>query len=367
MSETVSIESGPRSPETTAPTHRITVIGGGTGTATLCRGLREVGGVEITAIPGTSDNGGSSGVLRSMGYTAAGDTRQCLAALCPDQEKADYLNYRFGPGEKFAGHPRGNLLLAAREKELGSFADAVEAVSQELGIVGQVIPPSLVSYEPTLVTDDGSCVARGEKQVRNHRPDFHNGMPHLALNRQPPIHEAAADALYHSDLIVIASGNPYGSIWPMLSIRDIRDILQDTRSPAAMVTNLVNCKMQTPYWRVIDYAKKTQQFTGSRINGQPVLDAVLYNTDTTTIYQADRRAEPVGYKKADFGDSATISARRFIGKPLVARTQREPNPHDTLMDRPRNPFIHDSQAVAEQLVLLVQKLGLKREPNAKAA
>jgi len=62
----------------------VVVIGGGTGSFTVLRGLRDrVDG--LSAIVSTFDNGGSSGVLRDeLGILPPGDARRCLVALAPD-------------------------------------------------------------------------------------------------------------------------------------------------------------------------------------------------------------------------------------------------------------------------------------------
>ena len=65
---------------------RIVTFGGKTGHFQLLNGLKKFNDTSlITAIVGTWDSGGSSGVLRSeLGVLPPGDVRACLLALMED-------------------------------------------------------------------------------------------------------------------------------------------------------------------------------------------------------------------------------------------------------------------------------------------
>ena len=68
---------------------RIVSMGGGTGLATLLRGLKRYaqaadGALEITAVVTVTDDGGSSGRLRrDFDVLPPGDIRNCMVALSP--------------------------------------------------------------------------------------------------------------------------------------------------------------------------------------------------------------------------------------------------------------------------------------------
>ncbi len=101
---------------------RIVVIGGGTGMATLLRGLKRHTS-NITAIVTVADDGGSSGRLRrTLGVLPPGDFRNCIAALADDEALITQLfQYRFGSGEGLEGHSFGNLFISAMAEVTGSF------------------------------------------------------------------------------------------------------------------------------------------------------------------------------------------------------------------------------------------------------
>jgi len=78
---------------------RIVTLGGGTGQATVLRGLRTYD-CQLTAIVGVTDNGGHSGQLRHvLRMPQVGDTRQCLGALVDDPMLWEpLLQHRFTEG-----------------------------------------------------------------------------------------------------------------------------------------------------------------------------------------------------------------------------------------------------------------------------
>src|ERR1700722_10607126 len=93
----------------------LVVIGGGTGSFTLLRALKELT-PNITALVSMADDGGSTGILRDeLGVLPPGDVRQCLVALSRANEMRELFNYRFSEGT-FQGHSFGNLFLTALEK-----------------------------------------------------------------------------------------------------------------------------------------------------------------------------------------------------------------------------------------------------------
>src|SRR5207237_3809484 len=100
----------------------VVVIGGGTGSHTVLKGLRHRG-VDVRAIVSMMDSGGSSGRLRDeYGFLPPGDARQCLVALAGDDDTAAMLRalftYRFharpgAGGGALDGHNLGHLFISA--------------------------------------------------------------------------------------------------------------------------------------------------------------------------------------------------------------------------------------------------------------
>ena len=120
---------------------KVAVIGGGTGLSTILRGLKRYP-IDITAIVTVADDGGSSGSLRcDFDVPPPGDIRNVLVALSEVEPLVQELfQYRFKGETDLAGHPTGNLLIAAMTNITGDFASAVQKLSEVLKVRGRVLP-----------------------------------------------------------------------------------------------------------------------------------------------------------------------------------------------------------------------------------
>src|SRR5215470_12587342 len=133
---------------------RVVAIGGGTGLATLLRGLKDYTVLpgetppsgpfiaELTAVVTVSDDGGSSGRLRrELNILPPGDIRNCLVAVSEDENLISKLfQHRFSSAGDLEGHSFGNLFLAALTAITGDFPDAVKRASEILATRGHILP-----------------------------------------------------------------------------------------------------------------------------------------------------------------------------------------------------------------------------------
>jgi uncharacterized cofD-like protein len=143
---------------------RIAALGGGTGLASLLRGIKHAP-VDITAIVTVTDDGGSSGRLRrELGVLPPGDIRNCLVALADDESLLSRLfQHRFAEGD-LSGHSFGNLFLAALTEVSGGFDLAVQESSRVLKIRGRVLPSTLEQIRLWAERADGDVVS-GETRI----------------------------------------------------------------------------------------------------------------------------------------------------------------------------------------------------------
>src|SRR6056297_666848 len=140
----------------------IVVIGGGTGTHTVLRGIKHYHReCDIAAIVTMADSGGSTGRLRDeFGQLPVGDARMALAALAREDGQSEELlrqlfMYRFAKGAGLEGHNFGNLFLVALTELLGSEAAAIAAAGSVLRVVGQVHPVTESPVDLIATYDDG--------------------------------------------------------------------------------------------------------------------------------------------------------------------------------------------------------------------
>ncbi len=233
---------------------RVVAIGGGTGLATLLRGLkRHVISTapahsnapaplapyisRLTGIVTVTDDGGSSGRLRKeLGVPPPGDIRNCMTALSDDEELLSQLfRYRF-TGGGLDGHSFGNLFLTALAEVCGDFSLAIKLSSAILKTRGEIYPSTTNSnVQLDAVMHNGKRV-RGETNITASR----YGIAHLRLvpaNARPM--PQALDAILHADLISIGPGSLFTSIIPNLLVRAVPHAICTSKAVRVYICNLM--------------------------------------------------------------------------------------------------------------------------------
>jgi uncharacterized cofD-like protein len=321
---------------------KIAVIGGGTGSFTMLSALKGYTS-QIAAIVSMADDGGSTGVLRDeLGTLPPGDVRQCLVALSDSPKVRDLFDYRFEEGT-FAGHSFGNLLLTALEKVTGDFSEAVETASEILRVNGVVIPATLDNVRLKMEWAETSLILHGERVID---AEFFKNDPRKAvLSLTPPAkaNPTAIAAIEQADIVVIAPGDLYTSLGPLLVIDGIGEALAKTDALKVYVSNLVSKRGQTDQFTVSDHAAEIERFAGS-----PFLDYVVYNDEVPSPEVAARYKEEGGYV-TEVDEEALKQAHyqtvagNFLGK--MAKTHKGDSIPVT-----RSLIRHDAAAVATAIL-----------------
>lgn len=230
----------------------IVVLGGGTGTHMLLRGLRRYADrYEIVAIVSMADSGGSTGRLRDeFGQLPVGDVRNALTALAmTDDTRGQLLRnlflYRFAKGTGLAGHNFGNLFLTALTDILGSEAAAITAAGQILRIAGTVIPVTTSSVHLRATYDDG-VVIDGEAAIDDPPAERHSHhIKTLTLTGPAPLYGPAAAAVENAALIVVSPGDLYTSLIPVVLPEGMSEVLSRAPAPLVAIGNLMSRPGQT--------------------------------------------------------------------------------------------------------------------------
>lgn len=321
---------------------KIAVIGGGTGSFTLLSSLKEYS-QSIAAIVNMVDDGGSTGVLRDeLGTLPPGDVRQCLVALSDSPKVRDLFNYRFEVGT-FKGHAFGNVLLSALEKMTGSFNEAVETAGDILRVNGAVFPATLDDIRLKMEWSESSIILNGERSIdaEYFAQDPRRAQLTLVPNAKP--NPMAIKAIEQADLVVIAPGDLYTSLGPLLVIDGIGDALRSTKATVIYVSNLVTKKGQTEGFSVGDHADEIERFGGGGF-----LDYVLYNQQKPDTELAKRyKAEDAYLVEADLASLEKKKYKAIPGHFLGALAAA--HKADTLPVT-RSLIRHDSVAVASAII-----------------
>ncbi len=324
----------------------ITMLGGGTGSFTLLQELKHAT-PNISALVNMSDDGGSSGRLRDeLGVLPPGDIRQCLVALSDAPEMRDMFSYRFQEGS-FAGHSLGNVILSGLELQQGGFAEAVKVASSILNIRGEVIPITTQTHQ--LVMEDGSETVRGE-YVIGHRA-ITSADARLRLEPEAVINPEAEEAIARADLLVIAPGNLYGSLLPILCVRGVPEALRATKAHKVMVANLMNKPGQTDGWNPVDYVKKVEEYIG-----ESQIDTLLWNSELPAqdLYLRYAAEGELPVEQEDGAKRYDEVRANIIRTDLIANEPFVPDPHDKAI--PRTLIRHDARKVSEALMRIYHEL-----------
>lgn len=230
---TTPVEGGPK----------VVSLGGGHGLAATLSALRRVTD-RLTGIVTVADNGGSSGRLRAeLGIMPPGDLRMALAALCGDDDWgrawAEILQHRFGGDGPLAGHPVGNLLLAALWDMEGDQVAGLDLVAELLRARGRVLPMANVplDIEADVRNDDDTVeVVRGQAEVATTPARIETVRLDPA---DPPACPQAVAALESAEWVTVGPGSWFTSVMPTLLVPELRQALLRTPAKRALVLNLV--------------------------------------------------------------------------------------------------------------------------------
>jgi uncharacterized cofD-like protein len=269
---------------------RIVAIGGGTGLATLLRGLKVHTG-NLTAVVTVADDGGSSGVLRQeLGIPPVGDIRNCIAALADAEPlMSELLQYRFPAGSSpetsgLGGHAVGNLLLAAMTAvEDGDFEEGVRRLNRILAVRGQVVPVAATPLTLHARRADGAVVD-GQSQIMR-TPGIDRVW--VTPDDVTPSRDAL-DAIAEADLIVLGPGSLYTSVLPSLLLPAVRDALLAARAPRIYVCNVATQEGETEHLDLAAHVDALAAHTGPGI-----VDLVLANNRFDAKAPPDWQAETV--------------------------------------------------------------------------
>jgi uncharacterized cofD-like protein len=245
---------------------RIVAIGGGTGLPAVLEGLcahaQAVGGLEndsVTAVVTITDEGGSSGRLRrEFGVLPPGDIRNCLAALATtDSPFKQLLQHRFESDSALAGHALGNLLLTALTQITGDFSEAVQRLSEMMGVRGRVLPTTCVNVRLRAAMASGQIVT-GETNITAKRMKIRR----LTLEPSPRPLPEVLRALVNADGIVVGPGSLYTSLLPNLLVEGIASTIYGVDAVRIYVANLMTEPGETDHYTLDDHLRAIRVHVG---------------------------------------------------------------------------------------------------------
>lgn len=231
---------------------KVVALGGGHGLASALSALKTITN-NLTAIVGVSDNGGSSGRLRSeFNVLPPGDLRMALTALCSNSEHgqkwAKALQHRFPGNGELGGHSIGNLLITALWQQSNDVIAGLDAVCELLEAQGRVLPLSLEPLDivADVIDRDGKFeTVYGQVSVATSTGSITNLKFH---QKNAKASFEAIKAIEQSDLIVMGPGSWYTSVVNHLLLEDISHALIESQAKKILITNLTSQSGETEFF-----------------------------------------------------------------------------------------------------------------------
>lgn len=261
---------------------KVVVIGGGTGLSTILRGLKRYP-IDITAIVTVADDGGSSGSLRTdFDVPPPGDIRNVLVALSEVEPLVQELfQYRFTGETDLAGHPTGNLLIAAMTNITGDFSSAIQKLSEVLKVRGKVLPVCNTPLCLCAEYDDGTII-QGESLI----PTIDKKIKRVYYSKEgAKALSEAVEAIMEADLVLLGPGSLYTSIIPNLLLSEISEALSKTSAECVYCCNIMTQPGETTGYSASEHIKAIHQHAGYSF-----IDKIIVNDDeiNSKVYERYR-------------------------------------------------------------------------------
>jgi len=315
----------------------VVVLGGGTGQATILRGIKNCDNIDLTAIVTVADDGGSTGRLRrSFHIPAMGDIRNVMIAMAESESLLSTLmSYRFEKEEGVAaeddeltGHNLGNLILTALTQSCGNFMEAIGTISKVLNVKGDIVPSTSQIITLFAEMEDGTIV-RGESNI----PKVRNRIKRVFYQEEVHATAQAIEAIREADIIIYGIGSIYTSILPNIIIDEIRNELQISRAFKIYFCNAMTQPGETDGFSMEDHIEAIVDHVHDKI------DLVVYAEDRLPQEVLDRYVQL---------ESVPVMIKNELHDYIVIKTQ--------LLEFGNGLIRHDSARIKEVMEDIMTQL-----------
>ena len=269
---------------------KVVVFGGGTGLSYLLKGLKDFP-LDITAVITVSDDGRSTGKLREEFHApAVGDIRKVLSSLSStSQNIKNMLEYRFNTTSDLDGHALGNLILISLLNITGSLKESINELCTLLDIKNKVLPLTEDANVTLMAEMTNGSVIEGEASITK----SDKKVKRLFYKEQPEVLDEVKVAIKEADLIIFSMGSLYTSIFPHIISDDIREALDEVKTPIMYLCNIVTQPGETDDFTVSDHVNLINSYLGKH-----KLDAVIASNskiseEMALKYANEERKDPV--------------------------------------------------------------------------
>ena len=268
---------------------KVVILGGGTGTSTLVRGLKEFP-VDLSVVVSVCDDGKSTGKLREeFDIPAVGDLRRVIASLSETEPLFEkLLEYRFDTSSDLNGHAVGNLLLAALCNITGNLSSGIKSMSKVLNLKGKVLP--LTEDNCTLVgkMKDGKVV-EGEHNITA----YNEGIKDIYYKEEPKVNPAVIKEIKNADMIILSMGSLYTSIICNLICKDVIKAIDESNGQILYVCNMFTQPGETDNFTVSNHINVLNKYLGKRKINSVIINDGKIDENFIDKYHREEEKDPV--------------------------------------------------------------------------
>lgn len=270
---------------------KVVILGGGTGTSTLVRGLKQFP-VDLSVVVSVCDDGKSTGKLRKeFDLPAVGDLRRVIAALSETEPLfQELLDYRFESKSDLNGHAVGNLLLVALCNITGNMSDGIKSLSKVLKLKGKVLP----------LTED-NCILMGKMEDDSIVEGEHNitksplKVKDVFYKEDPVINPMVIEKIKEADMIILSMGSLYTSISCNLVCPDVIKAIDESKGKVLYVCNMFTQPGETDNYMVSDHIDVLDKYLGKRKIETVIVNDGVIPKMYIDKYHREEEKDPVVY------------------------------------------------------------------------
>ena len=239
---------------------KVVIIGGGSGTSTLVRGLKQFP-IDLSVVVSVCDDGRSTGILREeFDIPAIGDLRKVISSLSETEPLfAELLEYRFKTTSDLNGHAVGNLLLAALCNITGNMSDGIESLSKVLNLKGKVLPLTEDNVVLMGIMEDDSIV-EGEHKIT----ESDKKIKDIYYKEKPILNGEVIKKIKEADMIILSMGSLYTSISCNLIIDEMKEAIDESKGKILYVCNMFTQPGETDDYKASDHINILNRYLGKR-------------------------------------------------------------------------------------------------------
>ena len=251
----------------------IVVIGGGTGLASVLKGLKNYTS-NITAIVTVSDYGEKVTDSRKLLETMPlDDIKDSFSALSENETVMNgILNYKFTQG-RLKSLCFGDIYLLAMKELFGDFTASIEQSKNVLNMVGKVLPVTLEPIDICAELEDGTVIKNREQipEIVSSKVSKINRIFINPSNCSPA--PGVIEALQNADAIIIGPGSLYTNVIPNLLVKGVAKAIKENKGFKIYISNIMTEPGQTDNYTLSDHIKALNEHAGKGI-----VDYCIYDT-----------------------------------------------------------------------------------------